>query len=299
MSWIQKLYNTYENCKSEVGVVGTNCRTPLLPFSHTIINAHIEMIISVNGNFIGAYSVSKNEAMTISPCTEDSASRGNGNNPNALFDKFQYVAGDYTSYFKDKRGKDFFIKYIKQLEEWSNSEYSDENVISVLKYLRKESLIEDLVSVRLLELDENNQVTNKWLGQKDNKPPKTSDINIRFIVEDSGKVDCKIWEDEDVFKKYNNYYISTKTKYDICYVQGKNMINTEKHQSKIRGNGDSAKLISASDNNGFTYRGRFSDKNQVVNLSYETSQSAHNALKWLVDIQGQKFGNPKDRKSVV
>ncbi|ABR47841.1 CRISPR-associated protein, Csd1 family [Alkaliphilus metalliredigens QYMF] len=299
MNWIHKLYDTYENCKSEVGVARTDSKTPLLPLSHTIVNSNIEIVVDIHGNFRRARNVSKSEAMTIAPCTEDSASRGNGNNPHTLFDKLQYVAGDYTSFFNDKRDKKFFIEYIKLLEAWSNSEYKDEKVIAVLNYLKKERLVADLISEKLLEVDENSHVTNKWFGDKDNKPMKTSDIFVRFIVEIPGDVNCRLWENTDILRKYHNHYLNTKTKYGLCYIQGNNMLTTLKHQSKIRGNGDSAKLISANDENGFTYLGRFSDSNQVVSIAYETSQKAHNALKWLVDIQGQKFGNPKDGQKII
>ena len=299
MSWIQKLYDTYENCRSEVGGVRIDFKAPLLPLSHTIVNANIEVILDKSGNFIRARCLQRNESVTISPCTENSASRGNGNNPHALFDKLQYVAGDYASFFNDKGSEKFFIEYIKLLDEWVKSEYSDDKVIAVFKYLKKRRLIADLVSVKLLEIDENNHIINKWFGDKDNKPKKISGSFIRFIVEISGDVNCKLWENTDVFEKYNNYYLNTKTKYGLCYVQGKSMLITEKNQSKIRNNGDSAKIISANDKDGFTYLGRFSDSSQVVSIAYETSQKAHNALKWLIDIQGQKFGNTKDGQKAI
>ena len=298
MSWIQKLYDTYENCEKEVGVIGTDEKTPLLPLSHTFVNANIEIVVDGYGSFKRASFVCKSEAMTISPCTEDSASRGNGNYPHALFDKLQYVAGDYPSFFDDKRGKAFFAKYINLLEGWCNSEYRDDKVKAVLNYLKKERLIADLISVGLLDIDKNNLVTKKWLGDKDNKPINISDIFIRFIVEIPGDVNCKLWEITDIFEKYNNHYLNGKNKRGLCYIQGNNMLITKKHQSKIRSNGDSAKLISANDDIGFTYRGRFSESNQVVSVAYETSQKAHNALKWLVDKQGQKFGNPKEGQKV-
>lgn len=299
MSWIQKLYDTYENCSNEVGVVKTDFKSPLLPLSHTIVNANIEVILDDSGNFIRARCLQKDESVTISPCTENSASRGNGNNPHALFDKLQYVAGDYAPFFNCKGSEKFFIEYINLLTEWVNSEYSDDKVMVVLKYLRKQTVIADLVSVKLLQIDKNNHVVNKWVGNKDNKPQKICDSFIRFIVETTGDVNSKLWQDSNIFEKYNNYYLTTKKKYGLCYVQGKNMLITEKNQSKIRNNGDSAKLISSNDNHGFTYLGRFSDSGQVVSIAYETSQKAHNALKWLVDIQGQKFGNTKDGQKVI
>jgi CRISPR-associated protein Csd1 len=55
----------------------------------------------------------------------------------------------------------------------------------------------------------------------------------------------------------------------------------------INGN---AKLISANDSSGFTYRGRFTDEEQAAAVSYISSQKAHNALRWLIANQGVFFG---------
>lgn len=46
-----------------------------------------------------------------------------------------------------------------------------------------------------------------------------------------------------------------------------------------------AKLISANDSSGFTYRGRFSDDSQAATVGYIASQKAHNALRWLASEQ--------------
>ena len=66
---------------------------------------------------------------------------------------------------------------------------------------------------------------------------------------------------------------------------------TDKHPSKIRNSADKAKLISANDKSGFTFRGRFADKQQALSVGYEISQKAHNALKWLIAKQGYKNGD--------
>lgn len=63
---------------------------------------------------------------------------------------------------------------------------------------------------------------------------------------------------------------------------------TDKHPSKIRNTADKAKLISGNDESGFTYRGRFANKQQAVTVGYFTSQKAHNALKWLLQKQGYR-----------
>ena len=58
---------------------------------------------------------------------------------------------------------------------------------------------------------------------------------------------------------------------------------------KIRNEGDGAKLISANDNQNFTYRGRFITKEEAFAVGNETSQKLHNALKWIIRKQGRFF----------
>src|SRR5665647_2666803 len=113
LSWIQKLYDTYENCKSEVGVVGTDKRiTPLLPIAHSTQNVQIEIVLNEDGNFIRARVLGKEESVTIIPVNEDSATRGNGILPHPLCDKLQYVAGDYSNFVEKKKGEEFYENYI-------------------------------------------------------------------------------------------------------------------------------------------------------------------------------------------
>ena len=67
---------------------------------------------------------------------------------------------------------------------------------------------------------------------------------------------------------------------------GDETVCSQKHGAKIRSGGDKAKLISANDGSGFTYRGRFADASQTVSIGYEVSQKAHSALRWLVKKNG-------------
>src|SRR5699024_971261 len=66
---------------------------------------------------------------------------------------------------------------------------------------------------------------------------------------------------------------------------------TEKHANKIRHAGDKAKLISGNDESGLTYRGRFTKSSEVASIGYDISQKAHNALKWLIQKQGNLIDN--------
>lgn len=286
LSWIHKLYDTYENCKSQVGVIGTDDKTPLLPIAHSTQNAQIEIVLDGKGNFIRARALEKDEAVTIIPVTEDSATRSSGIAPHPLCDKLQYVAGDYSNYVEKKRGEEFYNKYIEQLESWCNSPYCNAKVSAVYKYLKKKVLISDLIEQKILMCDDEGKlIKGVKLGQSDQ-----IDAFIRFRVEIPDEEESAVWLDPGIYESHINYYLGIQQAVDLCYVKGQVIPCSEKHPAKVRHTGDKAKLISANDDSGFTYRGRFADKNQVVCVGYETTQKAHNALRWLIDKQGYRNG---------
>ncbi len=287
MSWIHKLYDTYENCRSEVGAWKTNERTPLLPIAHSTQNAQIEIVINGDGNFLRARTLAKNEAVTIIPVTEDSATRSSGITPHPLCDKLQYVAGDYNDYIEKKKGEEFYNKYIEQLDGWCNSPYYNRKVGAIFRYLKKKVLITDLISQKILVCDDKGMLSQDvkiGVGVQ-------SDAFIRFRVEIPDEEESAVWLDPQIYDSYINYYLSFQGDTDLCYVKGQGIPCSEKHPAKVRNTADKAKLISANDDIGFTYRGRFSDKAQVVRIGYETTQKAHNALRWLVEKQGYKNGD--------
>ena len=82
------------------------------------------------------------------------------------------------------------------------------------------------------------------------------------------------------------HYLSTKNSRGICFVSGKEAMLADSHPAKIRNAGDKAKLISANDSSGFTYRGRFVEGDEVCGVDLEISQKAYNALRWLISRQG-------------
>ena len=69
-------------------------------------------------------------------------------------------------------------------------------------------------------------------------------------------------------------------------VEGKGEPAALQHPKGIIPINGNAKLISANDGSGFTYRGRFLDERQAATVGYIASQKAHNALRWLASEQG-------------
>ena len=103
MSWIQKLYETYEQGAGAPQFV--NADPPLLPVCHVTQNVQIEIVLDDRGNFLEGRTqvIEKGNAQkTIIPCTEDSGGRS-GSKPvnHPLCDKLQYVAGDYLDFGGD------------------------------------------------------------------------------------------------------------------------------------------------------------------------------------------------------
>lgn len=284
MSWISKLYATYENCESLVGKKEADDKTPLLPICHSTQNAQIEVTVDVHGNLKYACTIDKKDAVTIIPVTEDSASRSSGVAPHPLFDKLQYLSGDYAKFVDSKKGGEFFEKYIKELEGWCSSPYRNKKVCAIFSYLEKGTLISDLIGQKVLQCGEDGKlITDVKLDAS-----SQCDAFVRFRVNVEGDREPRVWLDKEVWSSYIKYYLSQQKDRELCYAQGEVMPCSEKHPSKIRNTGDKAKLISANDSEGYTYRGRFVNKSQAISVGYETSQKAHNALKWLIDKQGYK-----------
>ncbi|MEF2292555.1 type I-C CRISPR-associated protein Cas8c/Csd1 [Virgibacillus dokdonensis] len=299
MSWLHQLYETYEANLDRVGEIEKtrgNKSYTLLPISHTTQNAHIEVTVTEDGEFHSATVLDK--VNTLIPTTESSASRsGSKVAPYPLHDKLSYVAGDFVKYGGKIKKEEPFASYIEQLEEWATSPYGHPKVKSIFTYLQKKQLIKDLVAANILFLDEQGQLIGKWNKKYESlhgeKPAVFSAITggqesafVRFNVYSPTKHLTNVWEDKEIYESFIHYYNNLVVEKDICFVTGTWQASTERHANKIRHAADKAKLISANDTSGFTFRGRFNKSLEAASISYDVSQKAHNALKWLILRQG-------------
>lgn len=302
MSWLLNLYETYESNLDRVGEVEMRNEREftLLPISHTTQNAHIEVMVTEDGEFHSAEIIDKSDASTLIPSTEKSASRaGSVIAPYPLHDKLSYVAGDFVAYGGAVKGEEPFATYIQELQNWAESRYAHPKVKSIYRYLSKRTLIQDLVAFKhTLAVDGDNRLIEKWdkkyEGLYVEKPTIFSVIAgdqssafIRFTVYSPDRILTRVWKDREVYESFIHYYQERLGDEDICYVTGKTLPSTERHANKIRNAADKAKLISANDTTGFTFRGRFTHSSNAASISYEVSQKAHNALKWLIQRQGK------------
>lgn len=298
MSWLEKCYETYENCQQEIGIQKFQAEgdkrsyVPLLPVAHTTQLVNIEVELDQNGDFQDARLPAKDEQTTIIPCTEESSARTSGIVPHPLVDKLQYIAADYPAYGGTK--KSGWNLYHTQLQDWCSSPYADAKVCAVLRFLEKGCLVASLVKKHILFLDENGKMPTKWTGNKDEKPKiletlASADQTESFVRFRVGGIDLA--QDEAVRESFIHYYEMKQQRVDYCTVQGKQMAVSTLSPYKIRNPGDRAKLISSNDSTNYTYRGRFVTAEQALSIGYETTQKAHSALRWLISKQGCSNGD--------
>lgn len=302
MSWIQKLYETYQQCANQIGVSDGNAS--LEPICHTSQQAHIEVAIGQHGQFLRAKVIPKGHGVTLVPCTEASAGRA-GSKPinHPLCDKLQYVAGDFlqfggvvTSGFLGKPTEPHDL-YLAILSDWVNSPFTHPKIIAIQKYAQSSSLVADLVKEKILPLDEEGKLLAQWSGDKKDAPPifgvmpngnSPDGAVIRWRVELPNDPLPETWKDSSLIDSWINFYSHQKDSKGLCLVTGEILNLAEQHPAKLRHGADKAKFISANDTSGFTFRGRFFDAAQACGVGFEVTQKAHNALRWLIARQAYR-----------
>ena len=296
MSWMQKLYRTYESILEQDV---TDDAEPLTPVGHTIQNAHIVIVINGQGNFQTACVMPPKTAILL-PATESSENRTSGEAPHPLADKIQYVAKDYADYGGEKKA--YFDGYLKQLKAWCESPFAHPKVQAVLHYVAKGRVVADLVEAGIFPLDSDGKVLNKWETEGDAPPifsvlPKTKgeiefgSALVCWQVEIAGDVHSQTWTDKTIQRSWADYAASEKAEKGFCLVQGEETVISTMHPAKLRHTGDKAKLISSNDTAGYTFRGRFATAEEAASVSADVSAKAHSALRWLISRQGIRNGD--------
>jgi CRISPR-associated protein Csd1 len=301
MSWIEKLYQTYEN--NQGNIANPNDGIPLLPLFHSTQNAQIHVVLNGQGKLIDASVIMKDDAQTIIPATEGSAGRAGAKiAPHALCDTLQYVAGDYLEYGGNpnkKKNESGFEPYIQALHGWVESSKSSK-LQSVFTYLKKGRLIKDLVEKKVLITGKDKKLAEGWTEPtelplifkaiKQSNKKGQFEAFVRFSVEIPGDNPSELWKDTGLRESWGRYYSTLQSSRDLCMVTGDMANIASNHPKNIRYSGDGAKLISSNDKEGFTYLGRFTTDAEACGISIEVTQKAHSALRWLIERQGRRDG---------
>lgn len=271
MGLINQLYQTY--CTMEKKYAGNylDGKEPLVPISHQIINAELEITLNTEGKFLSACAVDKENAAIIIPVTEQSSGRtGDTSCAHPLCDQIRFLSPQYPQKYE---------AYLTQLHRWESSPYTHPKLHAIARYVEKGTILTDLADYGLISLDANGL------------PTKEKQV-VCWRVEDGNEGESSAcWKDKSLFQTFIDYYASTKQENAVfCMASGQYAAPATQHPKKIINSCANAKLISANDTSGFTYRGRFTDDTQAMTMGYNASQMVHNALHWLAATQGVLIG---------
>jgi len=303
MNWIETLYRTYENCAGSIG--NENDKIPLVPVAHVVQQTHIEITINQDGEFQRA---KVEPLVTVIPCSEGSAGRTNSPVAHPLADKLKYIAADFFDLTGEKLKKEglnpHYEAYFEAVRSWSESQHAHPKIQAVLKYLKASNgkVLNDLCKAGVYPLNDSGLIQKKWLGDKDSAPPiyhstKTYpapwDIFVRWKVTIPDTPEDRTYWDKSVWDSWTAFYLSTPSQSGLCFATGDETRLAAQHPKKIRSIADGSKLISSNDSSGFTFRGRFTDPegSQACGVSFDVTQKAHNALRWLIARQGRRDGD--------
>jgi len=301
MSWLQRLYETYEQCHGQE----PDGSAPLMPICHTTINAHIEIAIDDEGNFRRAFVIKDNQA-TMIPCTEASGGRS-GRKPvnHPLCDKLQYVAADFIEYggvvtsgFLPDPSQPH-ANFIDSIRTWKDSSHGHWKVDAVFAYVARGTIVRDLISSKILPVDPSGQLVHDWSSE--DEPPEIFrslpanaaplDSVVRWRVERRDDNESSTWNDSSLINAWVDFDTSSVSSKAVCHVTGTHARSAENSPARIRHGGDKAKLISSNDNSGYTFRGRFVTAKEAATVGFDIVQKAHNALRWLIKRQGFRNGD--------
>ena len=271
MGLMQQAYDTYCAMESQYAGIYGKAKEPLVPVSHQIVNAELELTLDADGHLLDARSVETEQAATIIPVTESSSGRtGDTTCAHPLCDQIRFLSALYPAKYES---------YLTQLHRWEDSPYGHPKLSAIAHYVERGTIVEDLAQRGVISLNE------KGL------PTKEKQV-VRWRVETGVENETPAcWQDQSLFQAFIDYYASTRSeKPAFCMVSGVLAPPTRQHPKKIINLYANAKLISANDTSGFTYRGRFTDDSQAATMSYEASQKIHSALHWLAATQGVFIG---------
>lgn len=275
VSWCTELCAVYDrNIDREFD----STEPPLAPISHVTKAVPIEVVITSDGDFVSANAVSDDDnKVIVIPATPDAVGRTKGVVPFPYVDKLQYLAGDYSTYTNTT--DEYYRAYAEQLKAWNDSKHTHLYVSAWYKYICKRCLISDLIKANVIHIADD--------SKKAEIVKTASDLMVRVVIQKDGQLH-NTWLDKEFQQLFVDYSYTLLNKSDkgMCYLTGTTDYITYNHAKTLSNASAHAKLISANDNAGFTYRGRFANKEESVAVGYTASQKFHNALKWLIAKQG-------------
>lgn len=265
MGLLQKACETYDTMVHRAGIAYAGEKEPLAPVFHIMARPKIRITLNQDGTFVTAEKLEKDTPRIMIPATDDSAGR------TIKAAELPHPLCDYLRYLLPQNQVEY-QHYVSQLSDWAASAFSHPKLCAILNYVQGGTIQADLTRVSI-EADEKDMVC--W-------------IVIGLGEEQSGP--C--WTDRALMQAYIDYTAAKQadTPPALCMVSGEMEVPAGQHPKGIVPINGCAKLISANDFSGFTYRGRFEDAAQAATVSSVSSQKAHAALRWLIANQSVSYG---------
>lgn len=234
------------------------------------------IVIDGNGNFVRSDKIEKKSNATKNglkipvvnitiPVSEESLGRSSGISPHPVFDQYEYLKGSGKKFdgYTNKKGE-WVEGYYEKLKAFAESKFATEQVKAIYKYVVKRTIASDLSGMNLKD--------------------KT---DIVFQVERPEYPQMKVWEDESFFDAWHQYYLARKAEekdiQSLDYITGTIQPVATSHPKKISNASANSKLVSANDDKNYTFRGKFSNSSEAVSIGYETTQKAHQFLRYLIN----------------
>lgn len=271
MGLLQKAVETYDAMAHRAGIVYEGEKEPLAPVFHILTRAQIEITLDQDGRSLSARAVDKEEPKIIIPVTEESAGRTSAPCAHPLCDQLGYAAPC------DKKKHKL---YVAALSDWAGSDFSHPMLGPILRYAQGGTILSDLSGAGIIQLTPEGT-------------PAEEKALVRWIVNGLGEgVSGRCWENQGLMNAYIAYAGAKQrgAPAALCMISGALEPPAEQHPKGIVPLNGNAKLVSANDSSGFTYRGRFDSAAQAATVSRAASQKAHNALRWLVANQSVSYG---------
>lgn len=228
MHWFEHLYRLYDERD--------------IPLFHEWIYTDILVDITASGKFRTAV---KQREHSLIPVTELSANRTANIAPHPLCDTVQNLT--------EQQRKSAYLGYLRK---WTGSQFSDERLRAVLKYVERSTLLSDLAACGIQPLCEN-MVSFSVNGTKLCGDKRLADSHIEF----TRSLPCEM---------------------GICCISGEYTALCRLHPKRITAQNSPAKLISKRERERICFGGIFQSPDDVFPIGREVSFKAHAVLKRLV-----------------
>lgn len=265
MGLLQKACETYDAMAHRVGIADEGEKEPLAPLFHIMARPRIKITLNQDGAFVTAVKLEKDTPRIIIPATDDSAGR------TIKAAELPHPLCDYLRYLLPQNQVEY-QHYVTQLADWAASACSHPKLRAVLHYVQGATILNDLTGAQI-DADEKDMICWVVIGLGEN-------------------LSGPCWTDKSLMQAYINFTIAKQadTPSALCMVSGRTEVPAGQHPKGIIPINGNAKLISANDSSGYTYRGRFETAAQAATVSSVSSQKAHAALRWLIANQSVSYG---------